>query len=378
MSTATKSVVPELFPLTIDGKIEWVKRGQYAKQAAETQAIKLKADIKKAHVEEMLDAAEKGVTEMNSEAPDEMKKTFDRVRSDWDDAVTHVEEMEAEAQEAKEKAEAEAKEKEENENALVLKAKDSHVSLADLSKTFDTGNMDRFIPKKDVDDATLLSALKAGMSMSEFSNWMIGDLVVALEDRQQLGVVAKLAESMGKAYANIYNAAKTARNVPPDKRTKGVSYTIFAEIANAKYSDKPEDHKKKMSELIDRAAAGKIESSQQARELKNAAAGKTAPAAKLPEENDKHEFIIIDHSQELVQVTVGFPRELFDNGALILDKRTGKQFQSFRAKPENRWSDLPIYKKPAVAENGASTTAAAPAAKVNGGNQFKKAKGSKK
>ena len=371
------TVVPELFPLTIDGKIEWVKRGQYAKQAAETQAIKLKSEIKKAHVEEMLDACEKGTTEMNPEAPDEMKKTFDRVRSDWDDAVTHVEELAQEEADKKAQEEAEAKEKEEAEATLVAEAKDSSISLSDLSKTFDTGNMDRFIPKKEVSDATLLSALKAGLSMSEFSNWMIGDLVVALEDRKQLGVVAKLAESMSKPYANIYNAAKTARNVPPEKRTKGVSYTIFAEIANAKYSDKPEDHKKKMVELVDRAAAGKIANSQDARAIKNAAAGKTPPAVKLPEENEKAEFIVIDHSQELVQVTAGFPRELFDNGAIVLDKRTGKMFQSFRAKPENRWTDLSIYKRPAAETTGNGSAAAAPAAK-GAGNQFKPAKAGKK
>ena len=164
------TVVPELFPLTIDGKIEWVKRGQYAKQAAETQAIKLKSEIKKAHVEEMLDACEKGTTEMNPEAPDEMKKTFDRVRSDWDDAVTHVEELAQEEADKKAQEEAEAKEKEEAEATLVAEAKDSSISLSDLSKTFDTGNMDRFIPKKEVSDSTLLSALKTVLSMSEFSN----------------------------------------------------------------------------------------------------------------------------------------------------------------------------------------------------------------
>lgn len=368
------SIVPELFPLSIDNKIEWVKRGQYAKQAAETQAIKLKSDIKKAHIEEMLDACEKGVTEMAAEAPDEMKKTYDRVRSDWDDAVQHVADLEQEEKDKKDAEEKAAKEKEDKENALVESTKESTLSLADLSKTFDTGaNFDRFIPRKDVDDATLLTALKAGMGMSEFSNWMIGDLVVALEDRKQLGVVAKLAESMGKNYSNIYNAAKTARNVPPDKRTKGVSYTIYAEIANAKYSEKPEEHKAKMIELVDKAASGEIKSSQDAREIKNKAAGKTAPTPKLPEEDEKHEFIVVDHAQELVQVTAGFPKELFDNGAIVIDKRNGKVFQSFRAKPENRWADLTIYKKP---EAPAPAAAAAPAAKGTG-NQFKKGKGKK-
>jgi hypothetical protein len=206
--------------------------------------------------------------------------------------------------------------------------------------------MDRFVAKKDVSNETLLAALKAGLGMSEFSNWMTGDLVVALEDRGQLAVCAKLAESMGKPFANIYNAAKTARNVPPDKRTKGVSYTIFAEIANGKYSDKPDEHKTKLAALVDKAAAGEIKSSQEARELKNKAQGKTPPAPKLPEEDEKHEFIVIDHEQTLVQVCVGFPKEALEAGATILDKKTGKMFGSMRAKPENRWTDLPIYKKP--------------------------------
>lgn len=345
-------VIPELFPLSLDGKVEWVKRGAYAKHVAEIQVIKLKAEIKRAHVEEMLDAIEKGgQTELNPEAPKEMKLTFDKVRSDWDEAVVHVEDMEREEQEKKEAEEQEKKEKEEAEEKLFLATKDKVVGLDALSKTFDTGaNMDRFIAKKDVTDTELLSALRTGLGMSEFSNWMIGDLVMELENRGQLAVVAKMAESMGKPYSNIYNAAKTARNVPPEKRVKGVSYTIYAELANAKYSDKEDEHKAKMIELVDKAASGAIKTSQEARELKNKAAGKTPPAKKLPEENEKHEFIVVDHAQELIQTTVGFPKELFDNGATVIDKSTGKMFQSFRAKPENRWAELPIYTKPKAPE----------------------------
>lgn len=344
MSKAT--IVPDLFPLVIEGKTEWVKRGQYSKTIAEHFAIKLKADIKKAHIEEMLDALEKGVKELNAEAPAEIHKTFDKVKDDYADAIEEVKRKAQEEEDKKKEEEEKKKEEEERQDKLVKATADSEVSLADLSKTFDTGNMDRFIAKKDVSNETLLTALKAGLGMSEFSNWMIGDLVVELENRGQLGVVAKLAESMGKNYSNIYNAAKTARNVPPEKRTKGVSYTIFAEIANAKYSDKPEEHKEKLAALVDKASAGEIKSSQEARELKNKAAGKTPPTPKLPEEDEKHEFIVIDHEQQLVAVTAGFPKEALEAGATVLDKKTGKMFGSFRAKPENRWTDLPIYKKP--------------------------------
>lgn len=349
-------IKPELFPLTIDGKTEWVKLSQYAKQTAENQAIKLKADVKRSHVEEMVEAILNGVTEMKPEAPAEMVKTFDRVMSDFDEAVQHVKDLAAEAEEKKNAEEKAKKEKEEGEAKLVDAVKSKAVSLSDLSKLFDTGaNMDRFVARKDVDNETLLGALKAGLGMSEFSNWMIGDLVVELEDRGQLGVVQKLAESMGKPYTNIYNAAKTCRNTPPEKRTPGVSYTIFAEIANGKYGDKPEEHKAKMSALIDKAAAGEISSSQEARKLKNEAAGKKPPVELLPEEDPKREFYVIDHKQELVQVTVGLPKELYAEGAIIIDKKTGKTLASLKAKPENRWVDLSIYKKP-------EAPAAAPAA----------------
>lgn len=370
-------IVPELFPLTIDGNIQWVKRGVFAKQIAETQAIKLKAEIKKSHVEEMLDQCEKGTTEMSPEAPDEMKKTFDKVRSDWDDAVQHVSDLAAEEQEKADAVEKEKKEKEDAEIELFESVKDETASLADLSKLFNTGDgMNQFTPKGKVTDQQLLGAFNTSLKLGEFNNWMKGDLVVELENRGQLGVVMKICEATGQPYANVYNAAKTARNVPPEKRTKGVSYTIFAEIANAKYSDKPEEHSAKMEALVDKAAAGEIKSSQEARELKNKAAGKKAPETKLPEEDEKHEFIVVDIAQGLIQACVGFPKELFTEGATIIDKKTGKMFQSFKAKPENRWAELPIYTAPKPPE-AAPAKAATGAAKPGVGNQLKPAKGKK-
>lgn len=354
------TVIPSEFPVNADGKIVWVKKSQYAKTVADALTITLKAQVSKAHLDEMLkNIEERGAKELNAEAPPEMHKAFERVWKDWDAAVEHVADLKREEDEAKAKKEREEKELAEKEDQLVSVAAESTVDFATLGKTFDTGeNMDRFIPRKDVSDEVLINALTAGFRMGEFNNWMIGDLVVELENRNQLGVVSKLAEKMGKNYTNVYNAAKTARNVPPEKRTKGVSYTIFAEIANAKLDADETKHKEKMLELVDKAAKGEIKNSQEARELKNKAAGKTAPTIVLEEDSAKAEFIVIDHKQELAQITVGFPKELFDNGAMVISKKTGKMFQSFRAKPENRWADLPIYKKPATPVTATTTPAA--------------------
>lgn len=351
-------IVPELFPVVINGETQWVKRGVYAKQIAGQQQISLKADIRQSHVVEMIEGIEKGTKEMNPEAPDEIKATFEIVQQAYEEAVQHVIDVAREEEETKAREEQEKKDKEAAEDKIVLSVKDNAADFGTLAKLFDTGeNMDRFIPKAKMSDETLLGAFSASLKMGEFTNWMKGDLVVALEDRGQLGVVSKLCEATGQPYANVYNAGKTARNVPPDKRTKGVSYTIYAEIANARYSDKEDEHNKTMIELVEKAASGEIKSSQEAREIKNKAAGKKPAPKKLPEDDEKHLFIVIDHAQELVQVTAGFPKELFAEGSLVIDKSNGKIFQSFKSKPENRWADLPIYAKPKPPEPKPATPA---------------------
>lgn len=340
---------PELWPVNVEGKIQWVKRSQYEKQKASSQAIKLSAAINQSHVTQMVDAILKGTTSSregaSAEAPEEIHTTFDEVLKDYQSALEHEEEELQKAEEAKAEEAQKQKEKAEAEDKMVATVKEGNVGLSDISKVFDTGNLDRCIPKKDVDDATLLGALTAGLKLGEFSNWMIGDLVVALEDRGQLGVVAKLCEATGKKYNAIYASARTCRTVPPEKRTTGVSFTIYSEIAMAKYSDKKEEHEKKMTALIEKAASGEVKSSQDARALRDQARGKTPPAPTLPEEDSKHEFIVVrsdaDGNAEAL-VVAGFPKAAYDDGATVINPKTKKMFMGFRKAAENRWTDLPI------------------------------------
>lgn len=364
---AKAQIIPDLFPVTLDGDKTWQKRGQYAKNIAETFALKLKADIKRAHVEEMMDALEKGQKEVSGEVPDELRKTFDRVQSDWDEAVAEVERKQEEEEEKKKEAIRAAEEKTKAEDKMLATVKGQTLSLGELAKKFDTGeNMDRFVPRGKVSVEDTLIALNTGMQMNNFTNWMLGDLVKSLEDQGQLGIVSRLAEARGVNYSNIYNAAKTSRAVPPEKRTKGVSYTIFAEIGNARYSTDEKEHNEKLAKLVDKAASGEIKSSQEARVLKDKARGKKEAAPKLPEEDEKHTFIVVDHDNQKIEATLGFPRELFDSGATVINPKTTKMFTTWRNKPESRWTDLPIYKR---AEEKKPETAAA-----TNGKKGKKAK----
>lgn len=349
----SKKAPLELLPVTIEGKVSFVKRGQYAKATAEAFALKLKADIKKAHVEAMLEAAESGKKELPGENPEEFCKVFAQVVEDVANAREQVAQAAADIAAVKLAAENAVKAAAKAEDDLFLSIKDETADFGTLAKTFDTGNMDRFIPKKEVSNKDLLIALNTGLKMGEFSNWMTGDLVKELEDRDQLNVVARLAESTGKAYSSIYNAAKTARAVAPDKR-KGASFTAFAEIANARFSKDEAENKRLCDSLVDRAVKGEL-NTQEAREAVKIAKGVT-PAAKVrPEENEKATFLIIDHTLGTIEITIGFPKELLTGDAVIVDPRTGTVFGSMKAKPDNRWKELPVYVNPDAQEEEVET-----------------------
>lgn len=342
-------IKPELLPVDLGGgEIQFVKRADYAKRTAENFALKHKAEVKKDHVTQCLDFLDTGGRELEGENPEELTKLFDVVKEDYIDAVKKIEDDKAKAEEEKAAQERAAKEKQEKEDALFLEVKDEKADFATLAKTFDTGNMDRFVPKGKVTDQQLLAALNTGLGMSEFTNWMIGDLVVALEDRGQLNVVSRLAESRGVAYSKMYNDAKTARAIPPDDRKPGISFTIYREVANAKI---PADKQADKTKLLAAVGEGK-HTTQTVREAVREIQGKAAPADLLPEEDPKKVFLILDpNTADLTKAivkTTGFPKELFDEGSIIVNPKTMQKFvkNGFAKKPENRWEDLEEYTKP--------------------------------
>lgn len=361
-------IKPELLPVDLGGgDIQFVKRADYAKRTAENFALKHKAEVKKDHVTQCLDFLDTGGRELEGENPEELTKLFDVVKEDYLDAVKKIEDDKAKAEEEKAAQEKAAKEKAEKEEALFVEVKNEKADFATLAKTFDTGNMDRFIPRGKVSDQQLLAALNTGLGMSEFTNWMIGDLVVELEKRGQENVVARLAESRGVAYSKLYNDAKTAKAIPPDDRKSGVSFTVYREVANAKIpNEKLEDKKKLLAEV----GEGK-HTTQTVREAVRKLQGKEDPVDLLPEENPKKDFLIIDLNIEItkaVQMTTGFPKELFDEGAIIVDPKTMKKFakNGFSKKPENRWEDLEEYTKPKPPKEEPPKDDPRPAAKGKG------------
>lgn len=369
-TTESNRVKPELIPADLGGgDIQYIKRGDYAKRTADTYALKWKAEITRAQVIMMLDALDGGSREMTEDTPPELLKLFKIVMDDYDSAVQEVSRKEAEEKAAKEKAEKDAKEKAEKEEKLIVAVQDKSLNLASLSEKFDTGNMDRFIPKGDVSNEEILAAFNSSMSIGEFSGWMQGDLIVELEKRGLSNVAQRLAEKVGKSYSHLYSNARTAKQFPPETRKKGVSFTVYREVGSTKFTD--EQQKKNVPALVEEIAAGK-HTTQTVREAVQKIKGKTEAATTLPEESDKDEFILIDPGLQddplqFVTIAKGFPKELVGGGLTIIHRKTGKRFTSMSKKPENRWDELPVYAKPEP-EKKEDTKATLP-------NQFKKGKG---
>jgi hypothetical protein len=311
----SEKIKPELLPADLGGgDIQFIKRADYARRTAETVALKLKAEVKRDHVMQILTALDGGQTELPGDNPEPIVKLFEVVREDYQSAVEEIKRKDKETAEKKAADEQKAAAQKEREDNLFLAVKDQAPVLSVFDK-FDTGNMDRFVPRGEVSDADLLSALKAGLNMESFSGWMIGDLVCELENRGQLNVVKRLAEDSGKPYSKVYNDAKTARVFPPDKRSQGVAFTVYREVANAKFTD--EQKKTALPTLVSEIAEGK-HTSQSAREM-------------------------------------------------ILDPVTKLRFTNFRAKPENRWESLTEWKQEEKEEKEPQTPAEEP--KKKGGKK---------
>lgn len=351
MSTKQASkekIKPELLPADMGGgHIEFLKRAAYAKRTAENQGIILKVEITRDGITSMLEKLDNGVTEMPADNPEEYHKIFEIVKADYESAVEKVESDLQEAADKVAKEEKEKKDKEEADKKLFLAVKDKSSDISDLSSLFETGNMDRCIPKAGVTDEQLLKAFNSGLQMDSFSGWMLGDLGAELEKRGKTGVVAELVEASGKSYPHIRGLIKTAQTFPPADRVHGVASTIYRELANAKFTKEQEPARKKVLEGIKKGEY----TTQSVREAVKAAQGK-APAEKLaPEEDEKFIFIVVDPQADdikknLVNTCVGFPKNLFDNGSIVINPKNQKQFLGFKFKGEARWQELEQYTPP--------------------------------
>jgi hypothetical protein len=381
-------VTPTEFPVTIDGKVCWVKKGDYSKAVSSQAAIKYAVDVKRDHITQMIEAIEGGKTEMGGDTPDEFQKIFEAVKKDYNAAVAEVERKDREKAEATAKEEQEKKDKEAGEIALFEKSKGLTTDFVSLSSMFDTGgeNMDRFVAKDGATDDDLLAAFKASLKMGEFTGWMKGDLVVQLEDRGHINVCTRIAEDMGVPFPSIYRMARTARAVPPAKRVKGVNFTTYSEIANAKLADKKEEQEAKLSYLLKGAEEGKFKTALETRAAVKTAQGKVPPPVLTPEESPKNKFLVFDleaESGKEVSLTIGFPKKAQAEGCIIVDLKTGKRFaeNGFRKDAAKRWLELEEVKQLTAEEEEAAKKAeeaeAKKAADAAAAKAAKKAKGKK-
>jgi hypothetical protein len=341
-------IKPELLPADLGGgDIQYIKRPDYARRTAETVALKLKAEIKKDHVMQILTALDGGQQELPGDNPEPIVKLFETVKEDYQAGVQEVKRKEKEAADKKAQDEQAAKEAKDKEDKLFALVKQEQPNLEIFGK-FDTGNMDRFIARDGVTTEELLGAYKAGLKLGDFNGWMLGDLVLQLEQRGQTNVMKRIAEDNGTAYSKIYNDAKTARCFPPDKRNPNVSFTIYREYANAHFTD---EQKKTAVLLVDEISKGK-HTAQSIRVSVRKAQGKTEEKV-APENDDKKLFLVIDAGhvyEDQVQWVKGFPKKLVGGGVHIIDPVTRLQFTNFRAKPENRWAELGEWKEEAEPE----------------------------
>lgn len=364
----SKKIIPTEFPMTIDGKVHFVKKGDYIKHASQRSSVKYDAEITKDHIKQFLDGLEKGQKEIvaadNAEGLEEFTKTFNDVKADWEAAVGEVERVEREAVEKKEKEEQEKKEKAEKEQETFELMKDENSSINDLSKLFDSGeNMDRFVAKGKVTDKQLFAAFNASLKMGDFTNWMKGDLIVELENRGQLNVITKMAEAKAIPFNTLYRYAKTAREIPPDDRKPGISFTIYCEYALAKYPGDEKAVEKIKDGLLTKINNGELNTQTVRAEVKKAQ-GKKAPPVVLPEDDEKKVFIVVDTNAELVSVVTtskGFPKELYLDGAMVIDPKTVLRFaeNGFKKASDKRWEAIPEYEKPVKAETNGKGKAGA-------------------
>lgn len=357
----TKLQVEQL-PLVIDGKTVMVPARQYANHKAQGLTIKHKVDIKKKDVEAMIKMIVEG-KELEEGNEEVWTKVYAEVKEDIDLAQDkYAEQIAAEEEAARLKKEQEDA-KLEGEKALVAFAENVNVAetMASLGDLFDLGNMDRCVPKGDVSDQQLMGALVVGMKMDNFTNWAKGDLVAELETRGHENAMTELCKQTGIPYKSIYKMAVTAREVPPEMRKPGVSFTTYAEVAGARFSEDVALQKSKMEEMIakvgkktgdEKADAGVITTSQEAREAVKAAQGKTVtPPDPNKVDLDKDTFFIVSHDLDSLgtKVSVGFPNEFAeddDEKTQIIHVKTARVMYGYTVKNGPKWTPLAKYEHP--------------------------------
>lgn len=353
MATKEKLNIDNL-PVTIDGKIEMVPKRQYCNHMAVTLSMKTKIDIKKNNVSDILDMIVAGKELEDGNEPvwfdvyKKLKEDIDLGQEKNREAIEEANQKTAEEAKAKEEKDAEEK-------RLVEVAQKTDVALtfSSLSENFDLGNMDRCVANEGVTDDQIMEALAAGLKMDNFSNWAKGDLVAELEKRGHENAMVTLCEQTGIPYKSIYRMATTARNVPPDNRLSGVSFTTYAEVANARFSKDETANQKLLTQTIEKIGektgnekkdTAIINTAQEARKAVRTAQGKTAPLPPDPMAVDleKHDFLIVRDGS--LSASKGFPFSVAgETDCSIIHLKTARVCYDEKGK---KWTPIEKHEEP--------------------------------
>lgn len=259
-----KNTIAILYPAYLaKGKVEWVAKKDYLTRTAEFLTKKLKTAINRAQVEAMLKTVEKGEDLEGEDITAAQKKAFAQIEEDFQNAEANLVERQAEADAAAEAERIEAEKKAVIEKRLVTVGTENMKvaeNFAGVFKKFDFGaNMTQCIPKGEVTDDELLKAFGTMIATENMTNWAIGDLVNALEDRGHENVVIQVCEEVKKSYSNVSNMARTCKAIKPADRHQRLSFTHFSTVATAIFEGKTEKQTDKIRrDLLEKAEEDKM------------------------------------------------------------------------------------------------------------------------
>jgi hypothetical protein len=141
--------------------------------------------------------------------------------------------------------------------------------------------------------------------------------------------------------------AITAKQVPPDKRRAGVSFTAYAEIANARLAEDKSVSLRKREELLLQVGQS-IRTTQEARAAVEFAQGKTTPPTNAGNAPDleKDMFVCIGNEEdpEYIVKSKGLPDTLRQEAITIIHVKTCKKLVG------NKWAEIGEYVPPTVAK----------------------------
>jgi len=179
---------------------------------------------------------------LEDDAPDEMLEMYEKMSADWDMAI----EMEEEKINVANMPEEEP----ENESLALVESVKQGVELSSFTKKFDIGaGMTQCVPRGKVEMKDWVAAFAFGLTLESGAQWIIGDVVVALDNAGHDDVVNQLCANFKKSYSTVSGYARACRAFPAAKRDAALPFTVYREIGNANFGDDKTNAKKQQAML---------------------------------------------------------------------------------------------------------------------------------